>query len=110
MDKTSKIGLDGWVSLGWRQKGVALQTVGIQRTKARRGKSTKHEHWGNWSVWITHVQRGWQEIIWGWNQISKGLEGQTEDSSLHFLINWNSSIPRFHSRTESECLTKYPKG
>lgn len=28
---------------------------------------------------------------WGWNQISKGLEGQAEALSLHFLINWNSS-------------------
>ena len=34
--------------------------------------------------------------IWGWNQTSKGLEGQNEEFSLHFLIIWNPSIPRFH--------------
>ena len=48
--------------------------------------------------------------IWGWNQTSKGLEGQNEEFSLHFLIIWNPSIPRFHSRAESEYLTTYPKG
>lgn len=31
----------------------------------------------------------------GWNQVSKGLEGQGEEFSLQFLVNWNSSTSRF---------------
>lgn len=45
-----------------------------------------------------------------WNQISEGLEGQAAEFGLHFLVNWNSSIPRFHPRIESEYLANYSKG
>lgn len=48
---------------------------------------------------------GNKAVFEDWNQISKGLEGQAEESGPHFLINWNSSIPRFHPRTESDYLT-----
>ena len=50
MDKTSKMGLEGWVSFDWIQKGMALQAAGIQGTKAGTGESTEYERWRKWSV------------------------------------------------------------
>lgn len=39
MDKTSKMGLEGWVSFGWIQKRMALQAAGIQGTRLGQEKA-----------------------------------------------------------------------
>lgn len=41
---------------------MAIQKAGIEPEKTGVWESTEHEHWGNWSVWSTHVPWGWQEI------------------------------------------------
>lgn len=80
---------------------MVIQIAGIQRAKAGRQGSTEL-----YGAPMCNGLAGEK----GWNQVSKSFEGQAEEFGLHFLINWNSSIPRFHPRAEPEYLTRHPKG